>query len=83
MSDSRAKYEELTQKKGYVEVTQHQKSLQLICEILYAASKADLVEELINKALEVSKTASNLTPATVFQIAADGVKVDELCNKIK
>jgi hypothetical protein len=83
MSDSRAKYEELIEKKGFKETTPHQKSLQLICEIVHAASRADLVEELVNKALEISKDGSMLTPATVFQIAADAVKVDELCNKIK
>lgn len=83
MSDSRAKYEDLIQNKDFKETTPHQKSLQLICEIVHAASRADLVEELVNKALEISKQTPNHTPATVFQIAADAVKVDELCNKIQ
>jgi hypothetical protein len=45
--------------------------------------EADLVEELVNKALEISKESPTHSPATVFQIAADATKVDELCNKIK
>lgn len=81
MSNSRAKYEDLIHRMDFKETTPNQKSLQLICEILHAAAEADLVEELVNKALEISKTAPNHTPATIFQIAGDATKVDELCNK--
>jgi hypothetical protein len=83
MSDSRARYEDLIQKKNFKETTPQQTSLKLICEIIHTALEADLVEELVNKALEISKESPTHSPATVFQIAADATKVDELCNKIK
>ena len=70
MSDSITKYHE-------------QRGVRILCEILSASSKADLVQELVAKAFEVSIKNGNLSPVTVFQIAADEVKVDELCNKIK
>lgn len=82
MSDSRARYEDLIQKKNFKDITPQQTSLKLICEIIHTAIGADLVEELVNKALEISKESPTHSPATVFQIAADAIKVDELYNKI-
>jgi hypothetical protein len=49
-------------------------------EILQASDHTSLTKHLLSKVLEVSKEGPNLSPATVFQIAADATKVDELCN---
>lgn len=80
MSDSIAKYHELTQDGDHHSETPSQRGLRLICEILHGAAKADLVNELVNKALQISKEAPQMTAVTVFQIAADATKIDELCN---
>ena len=80
MSNSRAKYEELREKPSFVENTEQQRSVAIIVEILQASDHTSLTKELLTKVLEVSKQGPNLSPATVFQIAADSVKVDELCN---
>jgi hypothetical protein len=88
MSDSVAKYHDLVEQ-GRISsdrlntIYANQASTQVICEIMQAATTADLVQELLNKVLEISKQGPNLTPSAVFQLAADVVKVDELCNKIK
>jgi|688.fasta_scaffold22582_11 hypothetical protein len=80
MSDSRAKYEELREKPTFVENTEQQRSVAIIVEILQASDHTSLTKHLLSKVLEVSKEGPNLSPATVFQIAADATKVDELCN---
>jgi hypothetical protein len=80
MSDSRAKYEELREKPTFVENTEQQRSVAIIVEILQASEHTSLTKHLLSKVLEVSKEGPNLSPATVFQIAADATKVDELCN---
>jgi hypothetical protein len=80
MSDSRAKYEELREKPSFVEDTEQQRSVAIIVEILQASEHTSLIKELLSKVLQVSKEGPNLSPATVFQIAADAIKVDELCN---
>lgn len=80
MSDSRAKYEELREKPSFVENTEQQRSVAIIVEILQASEHTTLTKELLRKVLQVSKEGPNLSPATVFQIAADATKVDELCN---
>lgn len=80
MSDSRAKYEELREKPSFVDSTEHQRSVAVIVEILQASDYTSLTKELLRKVLQVSKEGPNLSPATVFQIAADAIKVDELCN---
>ena len=80
MSDSRAKYEELRESNSFVENTEQQRSVGIIVEILQASQQSSLTEDLLNKVLQISKKGCNLSPATVFQIAADSVKVDELCN---
>jgi hypothetical protein len=41
------------------------------------------MKTLLEKATDICKKSPNLTPATVFQIAGDEVKVDELCGKEK
>jgi MoaA/NifB/PqqE/SkfB family radical SAM enzyme len=51
-----------------------------IVEILQASEHTSHTKHLLSKVLEVSKEGPNLSPATVFQIAADATKVDELCN---
>ena len=83
MSDSRARYEELRERPSFVEITEQQRSISIIVEILQASHHSSLTLELLNKVLEISKEGSKLSPATVFQIAGDVIKVDELCNKIK
>jgi uncharacterized protein YfkK (UPF0435 family) len=80
MSDSRAKYEELREKPSFVDTTEHQRSVAIIVEVLQASEYTSLTKELLTKVLQVSKEGPNLSPATVFQIAADAIKVDELCN---
>jgi len=80
MSDSRAKYEELREKPSFIDTTEHQRSVGVIVEILQASDYISLTKQLLSKVLQVSKEGPNLSPATVFQIAADAVKVDELCN---
>lgn len=80
MSDSIAKYNELIQGKKDVVESPSQRGLRVICEIIHAAASADLVNELVNKALAISKNAPDLSPVTVFQIAGDETKVDELCK---
>ena len=80
MSDSRAKYEELREKPSFVDITEQQRSVAIIVEIIQASDYTSLTKELLSKVLQVSKEGPNLSPATVFQIAADAIKVDELCN---
>lgn len=80
MSDSIAKYNELIQGNKDVVESPSQRGLRVICEIIHAAASADLVNELVNKALAISKKAPDLSPVTVFQIAGDETKVDELCK---
>ena len=82
MSDSIAKYHDLVNETGNME-SEHQRGVRMLCEILSASSCADLVQELTAKASQISMEGPNLTPVTVFQIAGDSVKVDELCNKTK
>ena len=78
--NSRARYEELRTKPDFVENTPQQRSIATIVEILQASQHTGMMDHLIMKVLNISKTAPNLSPAVVFQIAADSVKVDELCN---
>jgi hypothetical protein len=80
MSDSISKYHDLVKETPSME-SEHQRGVRILCEVLSAASCADLVQELTTKAFEISMNGPNLTPVTVFQIAGDSVKVDELCNK--
>ena len=80
MSNSRAKYEELREKPSFVDNTEQQKSVAIIVEILQASDHTSTTKQLLSKVLQVSKQGPNLSPATVFQIAADATKIDELCN---
>ena len=80
MSDSIAKYYELMENDTSILTSQHQRSISIILEILRAAKKAKLRSALLRQVLKISQDAPHLTPSTVFQIAADVVKVDELCN---
>lgn len=80
MSNSRARYEELREKPLFVENTEQQRSVAIIVEIIQASNHTSLTKELLTKVLQVSKEGPNLSPATVFQIAADATKIDELCN---
>lgn len=82
MSDSITKYQELLSQTPLVE-TVYQRGVRTLCEILSATSKVDLVQELVLKASELSIKNPDLPVVTIFQIAADDLKVDELCNKIQ
>jgi hypothetical protein len=82
MSDSIAKYQELMEKKTSTVMSEHQRSILSIVEILQASKKAKLRGSLLRQVLKISKDAPQLGVSTVFQLAADIVKVDELCNKI-
>jgi hypothetical protein len=81
MSDSIAKYYELVEKETSSLQSEHQKSVKSIVEILQASKKAKLRGALLKQVVRISQEGPHLTPGTVFQIAADIVKVDELCNK--
>lgn len=80
MSDSIAKYHELFGSDTSQSRSEHQRSVSIIVEILQAAKKAKLRGTLLRQVLKISQEAPHLTPGTVFQIAADVVKVEELCN---
>lgn len=81
MSDSIAKYNELIESETRSLQSEHQKSVNTIVEILQASKKAKMQRALIKQVVKISKEAPHMTPSTVFQIAADVVKVDELCNR--
>lgn len=83
MSDSITKYHELVQDKQQVGKSEHQRSVESIVEILQASKRAKLRKDLLRQVVKISKEGPNLSPSVVFQIAADVVKVDELCNKTK
>ena len=78
--NARAKYEELKQEAGFQDIEPNQKSLSLIVEIVQAADTIGILTPLLTKALAISKSAPKLSPTVVFQIAADEIKADELCN---
>jgi hypothetical protein len=80
MSDSIAKYYELVEDGTTQLRSEHQRSIENIVEIMQAAKKAKLRGSLLKQVLKISQEAPHLTPGTVFQMAADVVKVDELCN---
>lgn len=82
MSDSIARYHELTEQETSSLQSEHQRSVESIVEILQASKKVKLRKDLLRQVVKISKQGPHLSPATVFQIAADVVKVDELCNKI-
>lgn len=81
MSDSIKKYQELLEQETSQLQSEHQKSILTIVEILQASKRAKLRGALLKQVLKISKEAPHLSPSTVFQIAADVAKVDELCNK--
>ncbi len=81
MSNSRAKYEELIEIENTTVVSQNQQGVLTIVEILQASKKAKLRGALLKQVIKISKEAPHLSASVVFQIAADVVKVDELCNK--
>ena len=81
MSDSITKYYELVDKETSSFESEHQRSVNSIVEILQASKKAKLRGALLKQVVKISQEGPHLTPGTVFQIAADIVKVDELCNK--
>ena len=83
MSDSIKKYHEIVQEGRVVSATHNQSSTMTIIEILRASDCAGNLKLLLEKATEICKKGPNLTPATVFQIAGEEVKVDELCTPEK
>jgi len=76
--NSRAKYEELVHE--FESQSHDQKSINIILDILRGAHKAQIVDILLDKMGTISQSGPRLSPVVVFQIAADAVKVDELCN---
>lgn len=80
MSDSITKYNERVESGTLKFRSEHQRSVESIVEILQAAKKARLRGILLKQALKITQDAPHLSPSTVFQMAADVVKVDELCN---
>ena len=82
MSDSITKYYELMEKETSEVSSEHQRSVLSIVEILMASKKARLRGELLKQVLKISKDAPSMNAVTVFQLAADIIKLDQLCNKI-
>ena len=83
MSDSIKKYHELLEEGKNLSATHNQTSTMTIIEILRASDCTGNLRVLLERATEISKKGPNLTPATVFQIAGEEVKVDELCTPEK
>jgi hypothetical protein len=83
MSDSIKKYHELLEEGKALNTTHNQTSTMTIIEVLRASDCAGNLKLLLEKATEICKKGPNLTPATVFQIAGEEVKVDELCTPEK
>ena len=83
MSDSIKKYHELLEEGKSLSTTHNQTSTMTIIEILRASDCAGNLRTLLERATEISRKGPNLTPATVFQIAGEEVKVDELCTPEK
>ncbi len=81
MSDSITKYYELIESETSCVQSEHQRSVNTIVQILQASKKAKLRGALLRQVVKISQQGPHLSPGTVFQIAADVVKVDELCNK--
>ena len=79
---SQHKYEELMQDSNFSHQSPQQRAVDIICEIVQAAAQGDMVVELLNKAVEISKSSAQLSPVVVFQIAGDEMKVEEVCNKV-
>ena len=80
--NSADKYRELVQDQNFTHESPQQRGVSIICEIIQAAAKGDMVVDLINKAVEISKSSAQLSPVVVFQIAGDEMKVEEVCNKV-
>lgn len=83
MSDSIKKYHELLEEGRSLSNTPNQISTMTIIEIIRGSDCAGNLRTLLERATEISKKGPNLTPATVFQIAGEEVKVDELCTPEK
>lgn len=83
MSDSVKKYHELLQEGRAISSTTNQISTMTIIEVLRASDCAGNIKVLLERATDICKKGPNLSPATVFQIAGEEVKVDELCSKEK
>lgn len=83
MSDSVKKYHELLQEGRTIDSTTNQISTMTIIEVLRASDCAGNMKVLLERATDICKKGPNLSPATVFQIAGEEVKVDELCTKEK
>jgi hypothetical protein len=83
MSDSISKYKELMEEGKLSTISENQRGTNIIVEIVQGASCAGNLKTLLQKTLHISNTGPNLLPSTVFQIAADEAKVDELCDKQK
>jgi hypothetical protein len=83
MSDSVKKYHELFEEGRSIDSTTNQISTMTIIEVLRASDCAGNLKHLLRVATDISKKSPNLSPATVFQIAGEEAKVDELCSKEK
>ena len=83
MSDSVKKYHELLEEGRSIDSTTNQISTMTIIEVLRASDCAGNLKHLLRVATDISRKGPNLSPATVFQIAGEEAKVDELCSKEK
>lgn len=78
MSDSRAKYEEI--KHTFALHSSSQREVRILLDILQGMKSIDTLEVFVEKARTISKDFPNLSPLVVYQMAADGALVDELCS---
>ena len=76
--NSRAKYEEL-QHEGDSQ-TANQKSTHIILDTLSRVYDARQMQVFLEKAYYISKSAPNLSPLVVIELAAEEARVDQLCN---
>jgi hypothetical protein len=80
MSDSISKYYELMEKDTTVETSPEQKTMNILRDIILCSYKTKTIKSLMNKSHELSQKHSNLPALACIQIAADELKVDELCK---
>jgi hypothetical protein len=80
MSDSIKKYYELLEEGVLENTSPNFKSTSSILKVLERVKDMESLQDFIEKARQVNENGRNLTPATVFEIAYEEVRVDQLCT---
>ena len=84
MSNSRQRYLDLIDSSNIASTPKKVRQLTTTLQIIRAANKIGMIEELLTKVEQLSSnwpTNSEVNAAIFFEIAAEELKVDELCNK--